>query len=150
MLIFLGAMGVLAVFFVIYVELIFDPSTLKESELENYTSALRNAYLILGALVGVFIALPIERHLVKFNEGGKWYTQALKIIIGLPLVLLILEGLKAPLNMILPENTFARAIRYMLVVIFAICVYPISFRWFNKLENRIEAARKFNKKLKGN
>ena len=141
MYIFLGVMSILAILFVVYVEFIFDPSTLAENQVHNYTSALKNAYLILGALVGVLIAFPIERHLIKFDEGGKWYTQIFKVVIGLGLVLLLLNGLKLPLNMILPEYTFARTVRYGLVVIFVIAVYPISFKWFRKLENKIEKMR---------
>lgn len=141
MYLFLGAMSVLAILFVLYVELIFDPSTLAQDQMHNYTSALKNAYLILGALVGVLIAFPIERQFIKFHEGGKWYTQVFKVVIGLLVVLLLLEGLKLPLNAILPEYTLARAMRYGLVVIFVIAVYPISFKWFKKLEDKIENAR---------
>ena len=138
---FLGFMSVLAIFFVVYVQFIFDPEVLDESQMHNYTSALKNAYLIFGALVGVLIALPIERYLVKFNEGGKWYTQVFKSAIGIALTLGLLEGLKIPLNAILPEYTIARALRYGLVVIFVIAIYPISFKWFARLEDKIERKR---------
>ena len=141
MYIFLGFMAILAVLFATYVQFIFDPSVLDEGQMHNYISALKNAYLILGAIVGVIIAFPIERRFIKFNESGKWYTQFFKVAIGLCLVLGLLEGLKIPLNAFLPENTLARALRYDLVVIFVICVYPISFKWFNKLENKIERKR---------
>lgn len=138
---FLGFMSVLAIFFVVYVQFIFDPEVLDESQMHNYISALKNAYLIFGALVGVLIALPIERYLVKFNEGGKWYTQVFKSAIGIALTLGLLEGLKIPLNAILPEYTIARALRYGLVVIFVIAIYPISFKWFARLETKIERKR---------
>lgn len=141
MYLFLGFMSVLAILFIVYVQFIFDPQVLDEGQMHNYISALKNAYLIFGALVGVLIALPIERYLVKFNEGGKWYTQVFKSAIGIALTLGLLEGLKLPLNALLPENTIARALRYGLVVIFVIAVYPISFKWFKKLEDKIERKR---------
>lgn len=141
MYIFLGVMAIIAVLFVVYVDAIFDPSTLREDQMHNYISALKNSYMILGALVGVLIAFPVEKHIVKFNEGGKWYTQIFKVAVGLTLVLGLLEGLKLPLNAILPEYTIARAIRYGLVVVFVIAIYPISFRWFKRLENYIESKR---------
>ena len=141
MYIFLGFMAILAVLFATYVQFIFDPSVLDEGQMHNYISALKNAYLILGAIVGVIIAFPIERRFIKFNESGKWYTQVFKVAIGLCLVLGLLEGLKIPLNAFLPENTLARALRYGLVVIFVICIYPISFKWFKKLEDKIERKR---------
>ena len=142
---FLFLLCALAILFVIYVQFIFDPSTLSSDQVENYVSALKNAYLILGAIVGVLIALPIERHFIKFSESGKWYTQVLKSAVGLVLVLVLLEGLKLPLNYILPENTLARALRYGLVVLFAISIYPLSFKWFKLLENSIEMSRKIRK-----
>ncbi len=141
MYLFLGFMAVISIFFVVYVQFIFDPSVLDEGQMHNYTSALKNAYLIFGAIIGVLIALPIERYLVRFNEGGKWYTQAFKVSVGLILVLGLLEGLKLPLNALLPENTIARALRYGLVVVFVIAIYPISFKWFKKLEDKIERKR---------
>ena len=141
MFIFLSSMGVIAVLFLVYVEFIFDPSTLAESQMHNYVSAQKNAYMILGALIGVIISFPIERFLIKFDEKGKWYTQILKVTIGLLLVLGLLNGLKLPLNAILPENTIARSVRYGIVVVFVIAVYPISFKWFRRLEDAIEKRR---------
>ncbi|MBQ3017341.1 MAG: phosphatase PAP2 family protein, partial [Clostridia bacterium] len=141
MFIFLSSMGVIAVLFLVYVEFIFDPTTLAESQMHNYVSAQKNAYMILGALIGVIISFPIERFLIKFDEKGKWYTQILKVTIGLLLVLGLLNGLKLPLNAILPENTIARAVRYGIVVVFVIAVYPISFKWFRRLEDAIEKRR---------
>ena len=145
MMIFLSVLSVLALLFVIYVQFIFDPSTLASDQLHNYESALKNAYLILGAILGVLIALPIERRFIKFDESGRWYTQIIKAAFGLLLVLLLLEGLKLPLNYILPENTIARALRYGLVVFFAIVIYPLSFKLYRKLENSIEKSRKIKK-----
>ena len=144
MYLFLGAMAIIAILFVVYVDVIFDSSTLPESQMHNYVSALKNSYMILGALVGVLLAFPIERHFVKFDESGKWYTQILKAVVGFILVLGLLEGLKIPLNAILSqyENTVARAIRYGLVVFFVIAIYPISFKWFKKLECKIDAKLK--------
>ena len=147
MYLFLGAMAIIAILFVVYVDVIFDASTLPESQMHNYVSALKNSYMILGALVGVLFAFPIEKHLVKFDESGKWYTQVIKAVIGFALVLGLLEGLKIPLNAILSqyENTVARAIRYGLVVFFVIAIYPISFKWFKKFEAKIEAKIKAKK-----
>ena len=139
--IFLGAMAIIALSFLIYMELIFDPSVLPSSQMHNYISALKNSYMIFGALLGVIIGTPIERKYVNFSTNGKWYTQILKVLIGLAILLLLLEGLKIPLNAIFDEYTIARAIRYCLVVVFVIAVYPVSFKWFKKLEIKIEAKK---------
>ena len=142
--IFLGFMALIALSFLFYMKFIFDPSVLQSSQIHNYISALKNSYMIFGALMGVIIATPIERKYVKFDEKGRWYTQILKIAIGLSFVLALLEGLKLPLNAIFDENTIARAIRYCIVVVFVIAIYPMSFKWFKRLENKIKSTK--NKK----
>ena len=129
-------MGFISLLFLIYIEFIFDPSVLKDDQMHNYVSALKNAYLIFGASIGVLIAYYIESKYVKFDVSGKWYVQALKAAVGLILVVLLLEGLKLPINAIFDENRIGRAIRYALVVIFAIAVYPMSFKLFKKLERK--------------
>ncbi len=138
---FIGSMGAIALAFLIYMEFIFDPYSLPSGQMHNYTSALKNAYLIFGALVGVFISFFIERNFVKFDVSGKWYTQVLKSVVGLLLVLGLLEGLKLPINMVFDSDTIGRAIRYCLVVIFAVAIYPASFKHFRKLESKIEEKR---------
>ena len=139
--IFLGAMAIIALAFLFYMEFIFDPSILPASQMHNYISALKNSYMIFGALLGVIIATPIERKRVNFSTSGKWYTQIIKVLLGLTLVLGLLEGLKLPLNAIFDEYTIARAIRYCLVVVFVIAIYPISFKWLKKFEIKIEAIK---------
>ena len=44
-------------------------------------------------------------------------------------------------NLILDENTIGRAVRYAIVVIFAIAIYPMSFKLFKRLEDRIESKK---------
>ena len=139
MYIFLGVMLAISISYVLYVELYPFPADL---DTYNYESGLKNAYTLLGALVGMIIAYPIERKYIKFDTSGKWYTQVIKAAIGLGLIVGIKELLKFPLNAILPELTLARAVRYTIIVIFAVAVYPLTFKYFKKLEDKIEARRK--------
>ena len=138
---FIGVMGIISLLYLIYVQFVFDRSVLSSDQMHNYISALKNAYLIFGALIGVLIAYFIESKYVKFETSGKWYTQIFKAIVGLFIVVGLLEGLKLPINLILDENTIGRAVRYAIVVIFAIAIYPMSFKLFKKLEERIESKK---------
>jgi len=142
MYIFLGAMLVLSISYVLFVEL-YDFGT--ELDAHNYESGLKNAYTLLGALLGMIIAYPIEKKYVNFDVSGKWYTQILKSAIGLGVVVGLKELLKFPLNAIFPELTVARAIRYAIIVFISVAVYPLTFKYFKKLEDKIEEKRKASK-----
>ena len=139
MYIFLGTMIALSLGFVLFVELYGFGS---ELDAHNYESGLKNAYTLLGALAGLLPAYAFEKKFVNFDVSGKWYTQILKTTVGLGLVLAIKELLKLPLNAFLPELTVARAIRYAIMVFVAAGLYPLTFKYFKKLEDKIEARRK--------
>ncbi len=99
---------------------------------ENLASALKNAYTMVGCLTGVSIIYDLERKYVNFDTKAIWWAQILKVILGLALVLLIKEGLRSPLEAILPVYP-ARAVRYFLIVVAAGFLWPMTFRYFSKL-----------------
>ncbi len=137
--IFLGAMAVISILYLVFA---YNPPF---STVEAYQqSGIKNGHTLLGALLGMLVATPVERHLVKFETSGKWYTQVFKCVVGLPLVLGILEGFKLVLDNLIPVPFLGRTIRYFLVVLFATLIYPISFKLFKRLEVFIENKR--NKK----
>ena len=61
--------------------------------------------------------------------------QIIKIVVGLGLVLAVKEGLRAPLELILPVYP-ARAVRYFLIVVMAGSVWPMSFGRLSKLGSK--------------
>ena len=64
-------------------------------------------------------------------EAKPW-VQFGKIVFGLLVVLAVKEGLRTPLELLLPVYP-ARAVRYFLVVITAGILWPMTFRYFRKL-----------------
>lgn len=100
---------------------------------ENYNSALKNAYSLLGCTLALVPVYFIDRKLVKFETDARWYAQILKVVIGLALVLAIKELLKAPLNSLCGSEYIGRGVRYFLMVFFAGGIWPITFKWFKKL-----------------
>ena len=134
MYIFLGSLLALAILFVLYVELYNFPSDIDE---HNYASGLKNAYTLLGALLGMIVAYPIERKYIKFEVKDKWYINIIKVALGLGIILGIKAGLKPVLYFICNNHPCADAIRYMIIVLFAVCVYPLLFPVFRKIDNKI-------------
>ena len=66
-----------------------------------------------------------------------WWAQLIKLAVGFGCLLAIRSGLKAPLIALLGGNAaIAGGIRYLLVVLFAGCVWPLTFWWFSRLGRR--------------
>lgn len=136
MYIFLGGMLALSLCHLLFVELYRFPADI---DAHNYESGLKNAYTLLGALLGMIIAYPLEKKYVNFDVSGKWYTQVIKCVVGLGLLVGLKELLKLPLEALFPALTVARAIRYGLLVIFAVVIYPSTFKYFKMLEEQVVA-----------
>lgn len=105
-----------------------------ELEPAHSASALKNACTILGATAGMLIAYPVDRYFVKFEEKASVLGQILKLAIGLAVVLLIKSGLKELFTLGgVEEHFLLRALRYFLIVVFAGCIYPMTFKLFAKI-----------------
>lgn len=127
----MGFMLVCAVCLLLYSR--YYPFAMEESELHNLESGVKNSYTMLGCIVGLMIAYPLEQKYVNFETKAVWWAQMLKAVLGLGLVLAVKSGLKAPLDMLFGGHMAARAVRYGLVVITAGVIWPMSFRAFSKL-----------------
>ena len=88
---------------------------------------------MLGCVLGLWVIYPIEKKYINFDVKAVWWAQIIKVIIGLGLIILIKEGLRFPLEFIFNGHLIARSIRYFLIVITAGILYPLTFKWFNKL-----------------
>lgn len=104
----------------------------------NYTSAVKNAYTLTGCMLGFLVVYTVDLKWLKFDTKAVWWVQLIKIAGGLVLVLAVKELLRAPLAAILPENTWARMIRYFLMVVTAGTLWPITFKYFAKLGGKKE------------
>lgn len=129
-----AGMVVLAAGFVAYVELWPFPDDIDP---ENLSSAVKNSYTLMGALLGMIAVWFADRKL-DFPTGGVWYAQALKTVLGLVLVLAMKEGLKAPLDSLFSGHMAARAVRYCAVVLTAGILWPMTFSRFAKLGRKDE------------
>ena len=97
----------------------------------NMESGLKNAYTMFGCTIGIALVYVADKRR-DFSVQAVWWVQILKVVFGLLLVLAVKEGLRAPLELLLPVYP-ARAVRYFLVVIMAGIIWPMSFRYLSKL-----------------
>ena len=125
----LGAAVLLAAAFTGYISgLRVDAASLDGS---NFAHAQENAYKLLGAVLALLPVYFLEKRYVKFETGAVWYAQIAKLVLGLGLAMAVKSVLKAPLNALLPGG-LGDAIRYFVLVLFAGCIWPMTFRWFGK------------------
>ncbi len=122
-----GGMLAVAAAYVLFIELYpFAPGL----DAENFASAKKNAYTLVGAVAGLCAAFPIERRWVRFTPRAPWWGQLFKVGLGLAGVVLLKTLLKAPLTALFAGHDAANAVRYFVVVVFAVAVWPAAFRLF--------------------
>ena len=99
---------------------------------DNLYSGVKNAYTLLGCLIGLMVVKVLDDRFIHFQVDAVWWAQILKVVLGLTLIIGVRVGLKAPLQAIMPEFP-AAAVRYFFMVFFAGAVWPLTFPWFRKL-----------------
>ena len=133
--ILLGAMIVLAVAFTLYVEMFPFPVDIDPHNME---SGYKNAYTLLGCVIGVTVVYVVDNKWLRFSEKAPLLGQMLKILLGLGVVLAVKEGLRSPLEAVFAGHMIARAVRYFLIVIAAGIVWPLTFPWFSKIGKKVK------------
>lgn len=122
-----GSLTALSLAFVLGVT-IHDFSALIDEE--NLLFTQKSTWLLTGGGVGILVGLSVEARCIRFDVRAPWWAQALKCALGLAIIFGIKEGLKALFGRIFGTALFPDAIRYGIIVIFASCVWPLTFRWF--------------------
>ena len=103
----------------------------------NLESGVKNAYTMLGSLIGVAIVYVVDVKHLDFTTYAKWWAQILKVVLGMILVIGVKEGLRTPLEMLFQDPMIARGVRYFLIVIVAGIVWPMTFGWFSRLGRKV-------------
>ena len=122
---------VLSVLYLAFVELYPFPADIDS---HNLASGIKNAYTMLGALLGLLVTYNVDKKWLNFSTKAVWWAQILKVVLGLLIVLAVKSGLKAPINAVF-GNSLGTTVRYFLIVVVAGVLWPLSFRWFSKLGN---------------
>lgn len=126
------AMILLAISFLCYVELYPFPADI---DAHNLASGIKNAYTLLGALLGLLAVYIADEKWIKFPINAVLWAQILKVVGGLCAVLLVKSGMKAPINALFGTSV-GTAVRYFLIVVVAGILWPLTFRWFSKLGSK--------------
>lgn len=100
---------------------------------ENIVSGISHGYYMLGGVLGLAVSYPLERKYVRFDTHATPLGQAVKMIVGMGLVIVLKGLLKQPLLLLFGGHEAANALRYGLTVLFAGTVWPMSFRYLAKL-----------------
>ena len=129
----IGVMVLCSAAFIVYLYLRGDTGTTAE-DTANYVSALQNAWKLTGATLGMLAANILDRRYIRFETQAVWWAQIIKLVVGFGLLLAIRAGLKAPLIALCGGAAeIAGGIRYLLVGLFAGCVWPLTFWGFSRL-----------------
>ena len=127
--VFLGIMLAVSVGFLCFVEMYPFPADIDPHNME---SGLKNAYTLLGSILGMITVYVVDQKWLKFPTKAIWWAQIIKVAAGLGIVLAVKSGLKAPLEAVFGVLA-GRAVRYYLIVIVAGVLWPMTFKWFAKL-----------------
>ena len=130
--IFLGIMLAVSMGFLLFVELYPFPANIDP---HNMASGLKNAYTLLGSLLGLVVVYVVDEKFLHFSVRAIWWGQIIKVVSGLTLVLLVKNGLRAPLDALF-GSLVGRSVRYFLIVVVAGVVWPATFQWFGKLGSK--------------
>lgn len=135
----LGAMTAVSVAYVLFLHIYpFPDEVYVHDALAGSTpweSAAKNAYTLLGSLLGFLVVYTADQKWMHFSEKSVWWVQIIKVVLGLALVLAVKEGLSTPFT-----NAFGyfpgRAARYFVLVVVAGIVWPLCFPFLNKLSEK--------------
>jgi len=98
---------------------------------DNLAHGVKNAYTLLGCIVGVFTIWELDRKVIRFETKAPLPVQAVKLGLGFAMILGVKAGLKAPLYALTGGHHIADFVRYFLMVIFA-GLWPLTFPWLTK------------------
>ena len=128
-----GALTLAGVALLLFERLYPFPADVDADKLDN---AAKNAWTLIGSGLGMLLSMYVDRRYVNFGTRAVWWAQVLKVVLGLGIVLGLRFGLKPLLAAVFGEGLFTSAIRYFFIVVFAGCVWPLSFPLFARLSRK--------------
>lgn len=99
---------------------------------DNLAHGVKNAYTMLGCVLGIFLTWELDHSVIRFDTRAPLPVQAVKLCVGLALLMGIKAGAKAPLYALFGGHFLADGVRYFLVVAFAGCIWPLTFPWLTR------------------
>ena len=125
----LAAMTLLAAGFLAFVSLYPFPA---DTDAVNLAFGVKNAHVMLGCMLGLWLSYEADLR-AGFDTRATLAGQALKLGLGLVLLLAIRSAGKAVLYPLLGAGGFADGLRYFLMVVFAGCLWPRTFPFWSRV-----------------
>ena len=137
-----GLMLVASLAYILYVNFTLHPAEFGEvgsESFENYRSGVKNGWSLTGALLGLIVTWFHDERKQHFVEKAPFLGQVCKVVLGLAVVIAIRLGLSKLFGLLFPDQLFWTLPRYFLMVLFAGCIWPKSFPFWQRLGKK-EAA----------
>ena len=109
-----------------------------DAEGEELYSALKNAYKMLGAVLGFYGVYELDRKYIRYDAAdGSLLNKLLRWGLGLAGTVVVQTLCYAVFGLLPGEHgaLFCRLLSYMLMVLFAGAVWPLTFPFFKKFAN---------------
>ena len=100
---------------------------------ENLAHGIKNAWTLLGCVLGLIVSYVYDVKKLRFDVRAPLPAQFLKVGFGLALLIAIRVGAKALLSALAGGAAWPDAVRYFLMVVFAGCLWPMTFPRFAKI-----------------
>ncbi len=126
--IILGATSLLALGAYIFIKVYPFPAG---SDIPNIMHGAESVIKLFGATLGVLVSYFIEKKYINFETKGNIVTQIIKTVLGLLILVGIKSLTKTPLNFIFGVD-IGNAVRYFIMILFAVLVWPLTFKWIDK------------------
>ena len=110
---------------------------------ENLEHGMKNAWTLLGCILGLIVSYIVDERKLRFDVKAPLLGQLCKLVIGLVLLIGVRAGLKPALIALFRGSTaidhpvlrsaVVNGVRYFVMVVFAGCVWPLTFPFFAKV-----------------
>lgn len=124
--------GILSTLTIAYLSFVFLYDFPSDVDVTNLVHGRENACTMAGCIIGMIVVYLVDEKWLHFPTKAIWWAQIIKIAIGLCLILAVKSGMKGILNGFFGDMA-GRAVRYFLIVLVAGVLWPMTFRYFEKL-----------------
>ncbi|MBQ8556937.1 MAG: phosphatase PAP2 family protein [Clostridia bacterium] len=97
---------------------------------------LKAAWTLMGAMAGMVLTWYVDAKHTHFETKAVWWAQLIKLTGGLALVMAVRTGVKPLFTALWGDAMFAHGIRYFLMVLAGGVLWPMTFRWFSRLDGK--------------
>lgn len=119
--------------FVLYVSLYPFPA---DTDLTNLKDAVKNAYTLLGLILGMWIGYLMDKKVIHYDTDAIWWAQLIKVVGGVVVFMGLRIALKALLPILFGQHPVVDGIRYFLTVSVVMGIWPMIFRFFPKSKKK--------------